>query len=52
MSATMATQGGQVQLEPSDVRLVLNTAKMAKKGISRAAIEETKYYIKEPRAEV
>jgi len=52
MSATMARQGGRVQLEQYDMRLVLNMAKMAKEGFSRAAIEETKYLIKKPRAEV
>jgi len=52
MSATMARQGGRVQLEQSDMRLVLNMAKMAKEGFSRAAIKETKYLINKPRAEV
>jgi len=52
MSATMARQGGRVQLEQSDMRLALNMAKMAKDGFSRAAIEETKYLIKKARAEV
>jgi hypothetical protein len=52
MSATMARQGGRVQLEQSDIRLALNMAKMAKDGFSRAAIEETKYPIKKSRAEV
>jgi hypothetical protein len=52
MSATMARQGGWVQLEQSDMRLALNMAKMAKQGFSRAAIEETKYVIKKPRSEV
>jgi len=52
MSATMARQGGRVQLEQSDMRLVLSLAKMAKEGFSRAAIEETKYLIKKPRTEV
>jgi hypothetical protein len=52
MSATMARQGGQVQLEQSNMRLALNMAKMAKEGFSRATIEETKYLIKKPRAEV
>ena len=52
MSATMARQGGRVQLEQSDMRLALNMAKMAKEGFSRAAIEETKYLIKKPGAEV
>jgi len=32
MSATMARQGGRVQLEQSDMRLPLNMAKMAKEG--------------------
>jgi hypothetical protein len=45
MSATMAKQGGQVQLEQSDMRLALNMAKMAKEGFSHAAIEDTKYLI-------
>ena len=52
MSATMARQGGQVQLEQSDMPLALNIAKMAKEGFLRAAIEETKYLIKKPRAKV
>jgi len=52
MSAIMARQGGRVQLEQSDMRLALNMAKMAKEGFSCAAIEETKYLIKKPRAEV
>jgi len=52
MSATMARQGGRVQLEQSDMRLALNMAKMANESFSRAAIEETKYLIKKPHAEV
>ena len=52
MSATMARQGGRVQLEQSDMRLALNMAKMAKGGCSRAAIERTLQRIKMPRAEV
>jgi hypothetical protein len=52
MSATIARQGGWVQLEQSNMRLALNMAKMAKEGFSRAAIEETKYLIKKPRTEV
>jgi len=52
MSATMARQGGRVQLEQSDMRLALNMAKLAKEGFSRTAIEETKYLIKKPPAEV
>jgi hypothetical protein len=35
----MATQGGLVQLEQSDMRLALNVAKMAKERFSRATIE-------------
>jgi hypothetical protein len=34
------------------MRLALNMAKMAKEGVSRAAIEETRYLIKKPRAKV
>jgi len=52
MSATMARQGGRVQLEQSDMRLALNMAKMAKEGFWRATIKKTKYLIKKPRAEV
>jgi hypothetical protein len=48
----MARQGGQVQLEQSDMRLALNMAKKAKEGFSHAAIAETKYLIQKPRAEV
>jgi hypothetical protein len=51
MSATMARQGGRVQLEQSDMRLALNIGKMAKEGFSLGAIEETKYLIKKPHAE-
>jgi len=52
MSATMARQGGQVQLEQSDMHLVLNMAKMARGGFLRAAMEETQQLIKKPCAEV
>jgi len=52
MSATMARQGGCVQLEQSDMRLVLNMAKMAKGEISCAMIEEKQYLVKIPYAEV
>jgi hypothetical protein len=52
MSATMARQGGRVQLEQSDMRLALNMAKMAKEGFSRDALEETQKLIKKPRAEL
>jgi len=52
MSATMARQGVRVQLEQSDMRLALSMARMATEGFSHAAIKETKYLIKGPRAEV
>jgi len=52
MSATMARQGGRVQLEQSDMRLALNMETMAKGGFSRAAVQETQQLIKKPRAEV
>jgi len=52
MSATVAGQGGRVQLEHSDMRLALNMAKMANEGFSYAAIEEPKYLINKPHAEV
>jgi len=52
MSATMASQGGRVQLEQSDMRLAMNMVKMAKGGFSHAAIEETQHLIKKPHPEV
>jgi len=52
MSATMARQGGWVQLKQSDMCLALNVATMAKEGFSRTAIEETQFLFKKPRAEV
>ena len=52
MSATMARQGGRVQLEQCDMRLAVNMAKMAKGGFSRSAIEEMQCLIMKPRAEV
>jgi len=45
MSATMARQGGRVQLKQSDMRLALNMAKMAREWFSRAAIKEMQYLI-------
>ena len=48
MSATMATQGGRVQLEHCDMRLALNMAEMAQEGFSCTAIEETQCLIKKP----
>jgi len=35
MSATLAKQGGWVQLAQSNMRLALNMPKLAKEGISR-----------------
>jgi len=52
MSATMARQGGWVQLEQSDMHQALNMAKMAKGGFSRTAIEERQLQIKKPQAGV
>jgi len=52
MSATMAWQGGRIQLEQSDMLLALDMAKMGKEGFSHAAIEETKSLIKKPLAMV
>jgi len=48
MSATMARQGGRVQLEQSDLCLALDMAKIAKGGFSLAAIEETQHLINKP----
>jgi len=52
MSATMARQGGRVQLEQSDMCLALNMAKMAKGLFSCAVIEQTQYLLEKPHAEV
>jgi len=52
MSATMARQGGQVQLEQSDTCLALKMAKMAKGGFSHAGKEDTQQQIKKPHANV
>jgi hypothetical protein len=52
MSATIAPQGGWVQLEQSDKQVALNMAIMATEGYLRTAIDETKYLIEIPRAEV
>jgi len=52
MSATMVRQGGQVQLEQSDMQLALNMAKMAIEEFSHATIEETQLQMKKPRAKV
>jgi len=45
-------QGGQVQLEQSDMCLALNMAKMATGGFSCAAMEETQFLIKKLQAKV
>jgi hypothetical protein len=50
MSATMTRQGGQVQMEQSNMCPALNMAKMAKECGSHTAIEVTKYQIRKPRA--
>jgi len=52
MSATIARQGGRVQLEQSDMRLPMNVAKMAKGGFWHAAIKEMHDVIEKPHAEV
>jgi histone H3/H4 len=52
MSATMARQGGRVQLEQSDMCVALNMATMATGGFSRTAIEETQQLINKPQAEI
>ena len=52
MSATMAGQGGRVQLEKSDMRLAFIMATMAKGGFSHATMQETQYLIMNPCAEV
>jgi hypothetical protein len=46
MSATMARQGGRVQLEQADMHIALNMVNMVKHGIWRAGIKETKDLIK------
>jgi len=48
MSAIMERPGGRVQLEQSDVRHALNMANLAKRGFSRAAVEEMQQLIKKP----
>jgi len=52
MSATMARQGGWVQLEQSAMHLALNMAKKANGGFSRATTEEIRYLIYRPLVEV
>jgi hypothetical protein len=52
MSATMASQEGRVQLEQSDMCLVMNMAKMAKGGFARTAVQEMEYLIEKPHVTV
>jgi hypothetical protein len=52
MSATMARQGGQVQLEQSNMCLALNMAKIAKGDFAHASLEETQFLIKKSCANV
>jgi hypothetical protein len=52
MSATMARQGGCVQLQQFEMRLALNMPTMAKQGFSRTTIDESTYLIKKPCAKV
>jgi len=50
MSATLARQGGLVQLEQSSMYLVVNMAKIARGGFSCPTVEDTQQLIKKPRA--
>jgi len=52
MSATLARQGGRVQLEQSDMHLALNMTTMATDVFSHTATEERQQVIKKLRAEV
>jgi len=52
MSATMARQGGRVQLEQSDMHLASNVAEMPNGGYLRAAPEKMQYVTKKPCADV
>jgi len=52
MSATMARQGGRVELDQSDMRLALNMSKVATGGFSCHVIEEKHHPIKIPLAEL
>jgi len=52
MSATMAREGGWVQLEQSDMRLALIMAKVATGGFFRATIEEMEFLMMKPQDEV
>jgi len=52
MSATVARQGGRVQLEQSNIHLALNIGKMAKGEFLHAGIQQTQYLIEKGLAEV
>jgi len=52
MSATMARQGGRVQLEQSDMCLACDMAKMARVGFSLATLGEMQCLTKKPRPEI
>jgi len=52
MTATMARQGGRLQLEQSDMCLVMNMAEMAEQGLSHAGIDGPQQLITKPCAEV
>jgi hypothetical protein len=52
MSATMARQGGRVQLKQADMRIGPNMVHMAKHSILCSGIEETTHLIKKQRAEI
>jgi len=52
MSAMMAMQQGRVQLEPSNMRLPLNMAKLAKGRFSCTTIEAMQNLIKKPQSKV
>jgi hypothetical protein len=52
ISATIARQGGRVQLGQSNMCIVLSIAKTAKDGILLTAIVETQHQSKKPHAEV
>jgi hypothetical protein len=45
MSATLARQEGQLQLEQSNRHLAMNTAKTAKRGFLHVAMEKMQYLI-------
>jgi hypothetical protein len=52
MSATMARQGGWVQLKQSNMHQALNTAKMAKGGFIPAPISEMQHLMTIPGTKV